>query len=614
MDLRGNLRDRVLAADPGLTRLYIAARATASVGTALGILLLIAHRYGLPLSVPLLGAAISITWSISVMDPDVRSQRITTLLIWMPAAVAVAAGTLAASNRYLQDGLFLAVLFGAVYIRRFGPRFNAIGTVTVLSFFFTLFLNASAQTLPWLIAATGVACVCTYFYRFVVFRDRPQQALQNAFRAFRARQRLIAHVIAQAARAGSWNARLRREVAHHEYRLNDTAIIISDLLRSDDAADVRAEVLDTELETQAVVGRALEDPRAPVDLPRLPDVSNVRAQPDWTPRGAYRVGTNVQTRFLQPATRQAIQLTAGAAVAIVAGELLSPQRWYWAVLTTFLVFTGVSSAGEALVKGWNRVAGTALGIAAGAAVAAAVRGHTTATFALMFVFLFAAAYMIRVSYAVFTFFLTAVLSMLYVLIGSFSDRLLVLRLIETIIGATCGGVAALLLFPIRTRDVLGSVSTEALGRLADAVQKSVRRASGDISADPLTAVRQYDEALQSLRTQIEPLVATFRFQAREPLQARLALYGALGRYARQLAVAAYEKCPVSTSTIVDAGDQVVAHIDWLRDSFTNGRTAVPPAIDKPPDDDTPLQYLYRIDRAVHRLARIVLQGADDVVQ
>jgi uncharacterized membrane protein YccC len=41
-------------------------------------------------------------------------------------------------------------------------------------------------------------------------------------------------------------------------------------------------------------------------------------------------------------TRQAVQVGIAASLAIVVGELVSPARWYWAVLTAFLVFAGTS--------------------------------------------------------------------------------------------------------------------------------------------------------------------------------------------------------------------------------------------------------------------------------
>lgn len=606
---RESLRDRVVAADPGLTRLAMAARATASVGVALAVLLAASHVYRLPISVALLGAALCITWTIAVTDDDPGEQRKTTLLLWFPAAASVAVGTLTASNRVLSDALFLAVLFTAVYTRRYGPRANALGMIAVLGFFFTLFLRASAQTLPWLMLALAISAITTYVFRFAVLRDRPVLALHNAAEAFRARRRLIAQTLAQARQTGVWTNALKRRLDHHLYRLNEAALSIDDLLHASGEDELRAQVLDAELEIGAIAERTLRDLSYSSPLPDL-NVSPDRVDAkQWTPRGLYRVGTQIETRGLSPSMRQAIQLTLAAAVAMIAGELLSPQRWYWAVLTTFLVFTGTASSGETLAKGWSRVAGTALGIAAGAAIAILVRGREAAALSLMFVFLFAAVYAIRLSYAVFTFFLTAVLSMLYVLLGLFSDRLLVLRLVETAVGAACGGLAATVVLPIRTQAVLGNVSIQALERLAAAVDAAIRRLGGDIHADPLTSARMYDEAMQSVRAQIEPLVGTVRFAGKSELQARLLLYGLLARYVRGLASLAYEAPPdCDMERIRREAGEVTSHIRELMAVMRTNEGTVGTASDKPPEDQAALTYLYRIDRAIHRLAATIRQG------
>ncbi|WP_186296241.1 hypothetical protein [Mycobacterium tilburgii] len=45
-------------------------------------------------------------------------------------------------------------------------------------------------------------------------------------------------------------------------------------------------------------------------------------------------------------TRQAIQVAIAAALAIVTGELVSPGRWFWAVIATFVIFAGTKSWGR----------------------------------------------------------------------------------------------------------------------------------------------------------------------------------------------------------------------------------------------------------------------------
>ena len=52
-----------------------------------------------------------------------------------------------------SDVVFVAVVFAAVYVRRFGARGRALGMVAFMSYFFTLYLRASLSELPWMILA-----------------------------------------------------------------------------------------------------------------------------------------------------------------------------------------------------------------------------------------------------------------------------------------------------------------------------------------------------------------------------------------------------------------------------------------------------------------------------
>lgn len=608
MDWLPALKDRILAADPGLTRLLMGARATLAVGAALGILLMLEHAYRLPITVPLVGAALGMTWSLSANDPNPHAQRITTLLLWFPAAAALTIGTETASDRILGDSLFVIVLFVSMYLRKYGARGYSIGMISVLAFFFALFLRASASQLPWMLLALAVTALCTYAARFLIFRDRPHFAFTNAVAAFRARQRLAERAIAQAAERGSWSKRLKRRLDHHIFRLNENALAIDDMLRAADDVQIRVQVLEAELATSECAERARTAPKieaceiAPLEISSVPDLRGT----DWVPRGAFRVGTKPEMR-LAPTTRQAIQLTAAAIPAIIIGEMLSAQRWYWAVLAAFVVFGGTSSSGETLNKAWSRVLGTALGVAGGIVLAYLVRGHSDLAFVLLMCCLFLAVYTFRLSYAVMIFFITMLLALLYVIMGLFSDQLLVLRLIETAIGAALGGIAATLLFPIRTRSVLYSVTREALGRLREAIDACIARLSGESDADPLSAARNYDEAFQSVRTQLQPLIGATRLGSTGDLRTRLLVMSACGYYMRALASLAYESpAGCDAGTLRKERDAIDAEIDAIVAAGSGESVPLTHAADRtPPGDGAALTYLYRIDRALHRLAQTI---------
>src|SRR6202000_1716641 len=93
---------------------------------------------------------------------------------------------------------------------------------------------------------------------------------------------------------------------------------------------------------------------------------------------------------LLPTTRQAIQVSIAAALAIVVGELVSPARWYWAVIATFVILAGTHSWGETLTKGWQRLVGTVLGVPCGVLVAIVFEGNRVGSLVMIFVCLFCA--------------------------------------------------------------------------------------------------------------------------------------------------------------------------------------------------------------------------------
>jgi uncharacterized membrane protein YccC len=287
--------------------------------------------------------------------------------------------------------------------------------------------------------------------------------------------------------------------------------------------------------------------------------------------------------------------------------MLSAQRWYWAVLAAFVVFGGTSSSGETLNKAWSRVLGTALGVAGGIVLAYLVRGHSDLAFVLLMCCLFLAVYTFRLSYAVMIFFITMLLALLYVIMGLFSDQLLVLRLIETAIGAALGGIAATLLFPIRTRSVLYSVMREALVRLRAAIDASIARLAGNERADPLGAARNFDEVFQSVRTQLQPLIGATRLGNTDNLRTRLLVMSACGYYMRSLASLAYEspeKCDLET--LLKERDAIDVEIDAIVAAGSGEAAALTHTIDRAvPGDGAALTYLYRIDRALHRLAQTI---------
>ncbi|BFO19449.1 hypothetical protein SHKM778_58370 [Streptomyces sp. KM77-8] len=123
------------------------------------------------------------------------------------------------------------------------------------------------------------------------------------------------------------------------------------------------------------------------------------------------------TGLARVTTRQAIQATAGAGFALVVGQLVSGQRWYWAVGATWWVFVNTASRGETLVRGFRRVLGTALGIGVALFVAVPAHGDGLLTALVAAVAVFGIFYTAAVSYTWMMLWVTVLAAMLYGLLG-----------------------------------------------------------------------------------------------------------------------------------------------------------------------------------------------------
>ncbi|GHF90804.1 MULTISPECIES: FUSC family protein [Amycolatopsis] len=204
-------------------------------------------------------------------------------------------------------------------------------------------------------------------------------------------------------------------------------------------------------------------------------------------------------------TRSAIQAVVGGGLAVLGGELVSHQRWYWAVLTVFVVFIGASSAGATFVKGVRRLGGTLIGIVGGVLLALLVGGNTAATLGLILVCVFGMVYTARVSQVVMAFFVTSMLGLLYSLLGTFSLEVLWIRVAETAVGAAAGILAAVVIVPVRTRSVMLDDVGEVLDDLEEFLEHTRGLLAGEENVNIIELSRDLDRSVEQVRTTIEPL-------------------------------------------------------------------------------------------------------------
>lgn len=217
---------------------------------------------------------------------------------------------------------------------------------------------------------------------------------------------------------------------------------------------------------------------------------------------------------LHPSTRQAIQATVAGGLAILAGHAVSSTRWFWAVIASFVIFNRATTRGDILLRAWHRILGTVIGVLAGILLATVVRSHRDLEFSLIFVCVFLGFYLIQVSYAWMVFWFTALLAVLYSLLGLYSPELLYLRVWETLVGAGIGAVVAVVLLPARTGVGVKRAATEALLSVASFLEAAATLPSGEV----LKRVREMDGKLREVRDAARPLTDRLLLSDRQALR------------------------------------------------------------------------------------------------
>ncbi|WP_103339324.1 FUSC family protein [Amycolatopsis sp. CA-126428] len=563
--LRTAALDRLVAADPGLVRLRLAGSAVLGIVLAVAALLPV-H---VPLTVTLVGAIAAMMTAFTVNDPTPGGQAVTLVLAFLTGAASITVASLGSALPPTDSIVFVLLIFVAVYAQRFGARGTALGSIAFFLFFFPMFLQAHVTQVPQLVMALGVGVLANAVVRFVLLRRNAAAEFLRVRRAFRARLGAVvraaeAHLgvngsertrkqlrsalarlhecvllIEDAApdvledRAAD---RLRRRAIEVELAVQWLAITVQRTCSGELTAEVRDDLIARlarfralmerdprelplisqtgEYSRMLVEGSRIDEHAAPGDgvrkalaeLALADDRAQRAAAPETTADPLEDEDEEPEPRLAYDnRTRSAIQAAVGGGLAVVGGELVSHQRWYWAVLTVFVVFIGASSAGATFVKGVRRLGGTLIGIVGGVLLALLVGGNTAATLGLILVCVFGMVYTARVSQVVMAFFVTSMLGLLYSLLGTFSLEVLWIRVAETAVGAAAGILAAVVIVPVRTRSVMLDDIAAVLDDLEEFLEHTRGLLAGDENVNIIELSRDLDRSVDRVRTTIEPL-------------------------------------------------------------------------------------------------------------
>ncbi|WP_243770303.1 FUSC family protein [Amycolatopsis acidicola] len=679
------LRDRLVAADPGLIRLRLAGLAVGGIG----ISILVIAGLGRPIPTIMVAGIAAMQAAFNVNDRTPGKQAVTLVLAFCSGALSMTVAAFGSTAPPLDSILFVVLIFFAVYAQRFAPRGNALGALAFFMFFFAMFLQLKPAQLPTFLESLAIGLAANAVMRFVILRRRPERELVRVRRAFRARLAAVARGAAAYLASGGSDRR-RAQLLRADSRLHEAVLMIEDaiedVLEPPSSELLRRRAIEVELAAQwlslttrrtnmeklsdetrdELVGNLLRfeslienDPRAlPVisdteefskllvagsrldkkspgdDLRRaiaelaLADVNAQRiAQNDYSAEAELPAHEEPERKKIfayDNRTRSAIQATIAGGLAVLGGELVSHARWYWAVLTVFVVFLNTNTTGATFVKGFRRVTGTMVGIFGGMLLALLVTGDTTATLVLLLVCVFCLVYTARVSQVVMSFFITCMLGLLYSLLGTFTFEVLWLRVAETAVGAVAGILAAMAVLPVRTRTVLRSDLDAVLDDVTAFVEQVEVLLSGRENVNVIELSRELDRSVEKARTTIEPLTHPMSLSSRRDYGSYvLTALDRISFRARHVAARAEPGMFAGQERLEALTDRIIHNVEVLREAIGEGSTQQ--KLDR--DTETPLTHdsddarqrsvltsLGRLDEGIVALGRVFEVPTTESVQ
>ncbi|MFB9346463.1 FUSC family protein [Streptomyces heliomycini] len=304
------------------------------------------------------------------------------------------------------------------------------------------------------------------------------------------------------------------------------------------------------------------------------------------------------TGLARVTTRQAVQATAGAGFALVVGQLVSGQRWYWAVGATWWVFVNTASRGETLVRGFRRVLGTVIGIGLALLVAVPAHGDGPSTALVVAVAVFGVFYTAAVSYTWMMLWVTVLAAMLYGLLGVLTPDLLALRLVETAVGALGAVLAVAFVLPVTTHSVTDAWIQRALRCVHACTAEAAARLAGTADADPAPTVAELEQLLARVRLSVAPLVHPLNPMLGRKRRARrvLDLLDDCAREIRGLVAVAADPEASHDARLAAA----CWHVEAAVEALTGGRDIA--VRTSPAGTEPALAHLHGLERALAELA------------
>ncbi|WP_241548677.1 FUSC family protein [Gordonia alkanivorans] len=528
--------------DPGAARLRKAARGASAMAIGALVVLAIRSVVSIPVAAELSAGFLSLWATVgAVKDTTARARILTTVALLVPGFAAALLACLLHPWPVARAVAFVAIAGLAAWTTRYGPRGSALGFFGFFAFFFAVVMGADLHTLPVLCGLVVIAVASALFVRLVLVPDRPGGELVRLLRSVEVcaddllrvasepaagPQRVAAAVTRLSAATSAVAGWQENYDAAHYSDVDDTTLSrrVSMLHlsceqaafrvvehRADPAvaqsvSQVRGALRSSGDAAPALVGtgQIIETLRIVVGATADLRAIAVGRQKPTTPATSTeatstgKTSTPAKTTPRPDTTRFALQVVVACSVALAVGELISASRWYWAVLSAFMVFNGMATRGAILTKAVKRVQGTVVGLVIGVAAVLIIGEHPAVQYVIVVCAVFFAFYLGAISYTWTILFITIVLTNSYDLLGVLDRHVLEWRIEETLCGALVGAAAAFLILSTPTSPVLDTKLRAYFDALVDMATVALRRGEnrpGEPDSDAaLAAVRVLDGA------------------------------------------------------------------------------------------------------------------------
>lgn len=176
----------------------------------------------------LLGAVVAMMGSMALTGGGPWVKVRTAVFFPVALGLGMVAGVAVAGRTDLMLGIFVAVMFVAVFVRRFGVPFFFYGFMGWMGYFFASFLHATVSMLPSLLADVTIASAWVLLLAITVLRTNPARTLRRTVRAFGARARAVTRACAELLEASTsaQRDRARRRLRAGQAKLAEAALIV----------------------------------------------------------------------------------------------------------------------------------------------------------------------------------------------------------------------------------------------------------------------------------------------------------------------------------------------------------------------------------------------------